>query len=93
MLANFEDGEGAVEASGETSFTWSDTCYYDYLTTINSGGTIYNEWVVTLPGPNHGQELELTILQVDNTNTGRGTPEEETMLWEEVWAKMICESV
>jgi hypothetical protein len=69
-LANLNDGEAAIEASGDTAFAWSDTCYYEYWTTLQSGGIVYDEWKITMPGPNPDDELVIDILQVDTTATG-----------------------
>lgn len=69
-LDNLNDGEAAIEAMGDTAFAWTDTCYYEYWTTLQSSGTLYDEWKVTMPGPNPGDELVIDILQVDTTATG-----------------------
>jgi len=69
-LDNLNNGEAAIEAMGDTTFTWNDTCYYEYWTTINSGGTLYDQWKVTMPGANSGDNLNILILQEDTTVTG-----------------------
>ena len=66
VLTNLGDGEGALEAIGDTVFFWSDSTTYDYFTTLTSSGTTYDQWEITMSGSNPDEEMVIKILQVDS---------------------------
>lgn len=64
-----EDGKGRVEITGAESLTLEGDASWAYVTDINSGGTTYAQFDVTVQGTSPGIALEIRVLQPYDPDT------------------------